>query len=313
MKFRSINLIAFLLLANGNNYFALVEGRAVTDPCPNDTDWVDCVGGFDRKSPCLLNGGTCSVRGSTAGTCITGGTVLTPSPLKSCSSVGATWEDNFGNCIDIGVTVLQDECKTCEAACGGDCCFDPLAADDYPCRQATACIKRDESCTGDYACNSVAYNSPGKPAISGPSCVGEGSCGGLGSDAVSPPDFITKSCTCTGTSCEACDSLGIGTSIGNVLSSCNGDTACASLCAFVPTNPLYNVDLCVSGLGSLNGSCNGDKDANNRGVCQAESVIDQQVCIRNDDPVKIASWTPRSNPTSKYRLHLQKQEISIIS
>ena len=86
--------------------------------------------------------------------------------------------------------------ELCADACGDDCCEGKDACD-----KTTACIKKDGSCSGDFACDHAGYYSSYGLRISGPSCVGSQSCRTIfeynyGMGVVS----LTNSCLCH----EAC-------------------------------------------------------------------------------------------------------------
>ena len=78
-------------------------------------------------------------------------------------------------------------------ACDGNCCVG-----DDACDETTACIKKDGSCNGDFACQYAGYESTYQLQISGPSCTGEDACYKLfhqntnGNALVS----LTDSCLC---------------------------------------------------------------------------------------------------------------------
>ena len=134
-----------------------------------------------------------------------------PGKIGSACSDPCPSDGNWVDCYNGYVRGTDTPCNdaTDPDACGTDCCVW-----DYACYKTTACIKKDGSCNGYLACDSLGapyvYDWSDTPDpinyslhVSGPSCVGESACYKLffGSYGFGPRDTggvvsITNSCLC---------------------------------------------------------------------------------------------------------------------
>ena len=88
--------------------------------------------------------------------------------MPSYSPDCARYPDDWVDC-DNGY--VRGTGTKCEDACNGQCCDG-----DGACSETTACIKKDESCSGYYACAYVGKDSSYEIHISGQSCTGSYAC-----------------------------------------------------------------------------------------------------------------------------------------